>query len=118
MRYVTMVDYVRDQVSASVSVGDSYALISYYDRFSETDRYCNVHDGQPYDPSAFDINNPDTWPTEDEWPGFNPEDETTWPNYVPPVEPSDPPVDPSQPPIEPSEPPVEPTPEVPPDSDE
>ena len=118
VRYVTMVDYVRDQVSASVSVGDSYALISYYDRFSETDRYCNVHDGQPYDPSAFDINNPDTWPTEDEWPGFNPEDETTWPNYVPPVEPSDPPVDPSQPPIEPSEPPVEPTPEVPPDLDE
>ena len=112
-----MVDYEREVVSDSVTIGDEYALISIYETLfpNEEDRYCDTHDGQPYDPSTFDINDPETWPTEEEWPGFDPEDETTWPNYEPPVEPSEPPVEPSDPPVE-SSPPVEPTPEVPPDS--
>ena len=117
VRTITMVDYEREVVSDSVTIGDEYALISIYETLfpNEEDRYCDTHDGQPYDPSTFDINDPETWPTEEEWPGFDPEDETTWPNYEPPVEPSEPPVEPSDPPVE-SSPPVEPTPEVPPDS--
>ena len=122
VRTVFMVDYVRELVSESVTVSDQYALIGIYETLfpNEEDRYCDTHDGQPYDPGSFDINDPETWPTEEEWPGFDPEDETTWPNYVP-VEPSLP-VEPSAPvspslPVEPT-PSVEPTPEVPPDPEE
>ena len=114
VKTVYMVDYVRDEVGSSVSVGDEYALMSIYEKLfpTEEERVCTVHDGRPYDPEDFDIFDPETWPTEQEWPGFDPEDETTWPNYEPPVDPSHP-VEPSFP-VEPSMP-VEPTPDVEPE---
>ena len=71
---------------------------------------CTVHTEpivippEPYDPSIFNIEYPNTWPTPEQDPNFNPADPTTWPNATPPVIPSQDPeatpsVDPWNPPI-------------------
>ncbi|MDE6108221.1 MAG: hypothetical protein K2F83_06070, partial [Oscillospiraceae bacterium] len=55
---------------------------------------CTVHTEavvvppEPYDPSIFDINFPDTWPTAEQDPNFDPGNPSTWPNVVPPVIPT------------------------------
>lgn len=45
--------------------------------------YCTAHttppEPVPYDPMLFDPTNSATWPTQEQWPGFNIEDPTTWP---------------------------------------
>ena len=92
VKEITMVDYQRELANSSVSVGDQYALLSFYDNLSDPN--CDVHTTEPppensEDPDASDepvitdppplfsdpfINNPTLPPT----------DEPT----VPPVEPT------------------------------
>ena len=85
---------------------------------------CTVHTEEmpmppePYDPSIFDINIPDTWPTQEQDPNFDPGNPSTWPNAVPPVIPSQDPVEsppvtswnPSIPSVDETPPPVTDTP--------
>lgn len=46
--------------------------------------YCPIHtkapEPEPYDPSLFNIEDRSTWPTEEQWPGFDPALPLTWPN--------------------------------------
>ena len=52
VRTIFMVEYNRELISESVSIGDEYALISIYERLfpNEEDRYCTTHDGNSEDP--------------------------------------------------------------------
>lgn len=80
---------------------------------------CTVHTEaievpiMPYDPSIFDINIPETWPTVEQDPNFDPSDPATWPSAVPPILPTESDQPAESPPIEgwtPSIPSVEETP--------
>lgn len=63
---------------------DSVYFLSYL----QAQGTCTVHTGETkpttdYDPYIFDPEDEATWPTEEQWPGFNIEDESTWPTISP-----------------------------------
>ncbi len=78
VRTISMLNYVRTGIAASRTTRDAGAS---WGSLSP----CPIHTSavQPtpsvYDPSTFDINNPNTWPPTDQYPNFNPEDPSTWP---------------------------------------
>ena len=86
---IGILDYSREDV-AGASARDGSYLYS----FLEAQGSCDVHTTAPvpppttqYDPYAFNRYDPSTWPTPEQWPGFNPADETTYPDYnLPPLE--------------------------------
>ncbi len=82
--------------------------------------YCPIHTEapapQPYDPTLFDIENRDTWPTQEQWPGFDPAQPLTWPNATTP--PEGVPTEPGWPGGEPTNPPGSPSPTNQPDDNE
>lgn len=74
VRTISVLDYLRNKVNASVSIKDDIYLKS----FLESAGPCTVHTEPVAQPSTFDINDPSTWPKDD--PSFDPLDPTTWPN--------------------------------------
>lgn len=84
---VGLLDYTRMRVNDSVVTKDDAYLLSTLTMWDDG-CVCDVHTSAPYDPSAFDPGDPLTWPPagSGEYPDFNILDETTWPNYVPPLD--------------------------------
>ena len=84
---------------------------SYIDSLGEA-AYCTLHttptEPEVYDPLNFDPFDPTTWPTEEQWPGFNISYPDTWPVVTEP----DPGGEETIPPIETGEPGTTPDPEV------
>ncbi len=82
---VSVLDFERQRVSDSYSIGDDIFTKEYLVNAGEG-AYCTVHtEPIPYDPGIFNPDDTSTWPTEQQWPGFDPEDMVTWPNFVPPM---------------------------------
>ena len=71
---VYMVDFQREQVG-STSVGDSTALVGWYEYLGEEGRYCDVHTSEPVpsdpvpsdDPWGQPSDDPSAQPTDDPW---------------------------------------------------
>ena len=86
VKTIGILDYAREQVGSAVARDSNY-LKSFLDEQGA----CTVHTSAPepvvpYDPYSFNRYDPDTWPTQEQWPGFDPADETTWPDYnLPPI---------------------------------
>ena len=86
VKTIGILDYAREPVGSAVARDSNY-LKSFLDEQGP----CTVHTSapepvEPYDPYAFNRYDPDTWPTAEQWPGFDPADETTWPDYnLPPL---------------------------------
>ena len=66
----------------------------YTKAFLESQGTCTVHTAEtpqqpePYDPSTFRLEDQSTWPTQEQWPGFNPEDPSTYPTVPPETSPT------------------------------
>lgn len=82
----------RDPGTGDFAPDNGYTLTSI-----EAQGPCTVHTSAPvvlpYDPTTFDISDPTTWPTEEQWPGFDSAKPETWPNTgvePPPGIPTDP----------------------------
>ena len=66
----------------------------YTKAFLESQGTCTVHttetpqQPEPYDPSTFRLEDQSTWPTQEQWPGFNPEDPSTYPTVPPETSPT------------------------------
>lgn len=85
----------RDPITGGYAQDKMYTR-AYIDSLGEA-AYCPIHteapEPEPYDPSTFDISDRDTWPTPEQWPGFDPTKPQTWPNagtYPPDGFPTDP----------------------------
>lgn len=112
VKTIGILDYQRESIGG-VSAKDSEYLKSFLDAQGTCDVHTTAPQPVPYDPSKFNLADPSTWPTQEQWPGFDPNNPVTYPGYVPPTEwptdptpdpevtPTDPPTDPS---IEPEEP--------------
>lgn len=65
------------------SLGASAQDNAYTKTYLESQGPCTVHTAAPepvpYDPATFDITNEATWPTQEQWPGFDPTKPETWP---------------------------------------
>ena len=114
VRTISKLNYARTGIAASRGTRDSGAMWGNMVQ-------CPIHTSevQPspsvYDPSTFDVTNPDTWPPVDQYPDFDPEDPSTWPTVTPP-ESSESPTE-SQPPEEtPSPTPTQEGAELPPEA--
>ena len=95
------------------NTGDS----QYTKAYLESQGSCTVHtsetkpeDPTEYDPSTFRLEDQSTWPTQEQWPGFNPEDPSTYPTVS--TEPSPPP---TTEPTDTPEPVITPSPTPPPE---
>ena len=94
-----------------VQANDYLFSKQYIDSLGEA-AYCTVHTTPPepeYDPLNFNPFDESTWPTQEQWPGFNIADPTTWPIYTDPNPDPDPDPEPSTDPEgggETTEPPV------------
>ena len=76
---VSVLDFVRERVGSNYSIADDIFTKDYLLQ-AGTAAYCTVHNEVlPYDPATFNIDDKTTWPTQAQWPGFDPEDESTWP---------------------------------------
>ena len=97
-----MLDLDREDVGGRTA-RDSYYLKSFLEAQGACQTHTTVVEPIPaeYDPNLFDIGDPSTWPTQEQWPGFDPNNTLTWP--LPPVEPTGPPPVPtaSPPPVPP-----------------
>lgn len=116
---ISVLDMERKSASPDVVIEDSGYFLAALNEAGP----CTVHTEEipvmpePYDPAKFDINNPTTWPSLEDYPDFDPGNASTWPTVSqPPVdpdvtaEPTEPPVatwQPSFPPVETTQPPVE-----------
>ena len=84
-------------ISIGVVTGSTSDTV-YSKQYLEALGKCTVHTSAPepvepevYDPAIFDPDNPETWPTEEQWPGFNKDDPATWPTVPPEVTTTPPP---------------------------
>ena len=76
---VSVLDFVRERVGSNYSIADDIFTKDYLLQAGSA-AYCTVHNEvMPYDPATFNIDDKTTWPTQAQWPGFDPEDESTWP---------------------------------------
>lgn len=127
---VSVLNMPRQYVGEKIPEDEIYSLASL-----QAGGTCTVHtesvvepDPVPYDPSLFDITNPTTWPSLEDYPYFDPGDPTTWPKPDEGDQPSpdetdnpgddpfyDPSVMPSIPPAESDPPVVTPPPDLPPE---
>ena len=87
VKTIGILDYARENVGGAVARDSSYLY-----SFLEAQGTCTTHTSAPevpttpYDPYSFNRYDPSTWPTQEQWPGFDPADETTYPDYnLPPV---------------------------------
>lgn len=87
VKTIGILDYTRESVGGAAARDASYLY-----SFLEAQGTCTTHTSAPvappveYDPYSFNRNDPSTWPTQEQWPGFDPADETTYPDYnLPPV---------------------------------
>ena len=69
-----------------------------------------------YDPSTFDVTNPDTWPPVNLYPDFDPEDPSTWPVAEPTESPTTSPSESEDPEETPSPTPTQEGAELPPEA--
>ncbi|HWS43154.1 MAG TPA: transglycosylase domain-containing protein [Pseudoflavonifractor sp.] len=103
---VSLIDVERDPAVGAFARDNVYTK-AYMDSLGE-DAYCTVHvetpGPAPYDASRFNIMDPATWPTQEQWPGFDPLKPDTWPNNAT-IPPEGIPTDPTEPGGEPTEPP-------------
>ena len=83
---VAVIDHYRIRLNETVTTRDDFFMKNYIAAL-ENGGLCAVHNVAPYDPSIFDPMLPSTWPND---PNLSIFDETTWPNYVPPIDPDDP----------------------------
>lgn len=85
VRTFSLLDYHRERINGAKAAQDERYLLENWGSYGP----CTVHTGPivvppaEYDPTLFDINNEATWPTTEQWPGFDPLDPATWPNAVP-----------------------------------
>ncbi len=85
-------DIERDP-ALSVQARDNAYLKSSLDALGPCTVHTTAPAPEPYDPALFDISDEATWPTQDQWPGFDPTRPETWPytTVVPPTtEPEEP----------------------------
>ena len=80
MKTISVLNYSREGGYGADSV--------YFLSYLQAQGTCTVHTGETkpttdYDPYIFDPEDEATWPTEEQWPGFNIEDESTWPTISP-----------------------------------
>ena len=115
VKTISLLNYVRSGVAASVGTRDSgytWAGVT----------TCPVHTSevQPspdvYDPSTFDVTNPDTWPPVNLYPDFDPEDPSTWPVAEPTESPTTSPSESEDPEETPSPTPTQEGAELPPEA--
>ena len=100
VKVIGLLDHERIRVLDTVTTRDDVYLKSYLETLGITDDplttvvdagLCDVHKTAPYDPSLFDPDDYTTWPFNNpDYPNFSILDETTWPNYRPPFDPSNP----------------------------
>ncbi len=110
VKTVSVLDYVRENMGGKAAADGQYLL-----GYLEAQGTCDVHTSaieappEEYDPYLFDVTDPSTWPTQEQWPGFDPANPSTYPTIptAPPAtespEPSEPPQQPDYP-LGPSEP--------------
>lgn len=103
IKTICYVDYPREVQVPSISIGDTGALLSTYQRWAENAGVCDIHTEEPV------ASDPPVEPSESPEPGITDPPVPTEPY----VEPTDPPVEPTQPPVEPTLEPLPP--ETPPD---
>ena len=83
---ISVVDMERKSVSLDVTIEDNVYFLAALNEAGP----CTVHTEEipvlpePYDPSQFDITNPSTWPSLEDYPDFDPADASTWPTASPP----------------------------------
>ena len=95
----------------SDAADDGQYLLGYLEAQGTCDVHTSAIEAPPeeYDPYLFDVTDPSTWPTQEQWPGFDPANPSTYPTIptAPPAtespEPSEPPQQPDYP-LGPSEP--------------
>lgn len=79
---VSLIDVERDP-SIGAFAQDNVYTKAYMDSLGDA-AYCTVHTEspapEPYDATRFNILDTSTWPTEEQWPGFDPTKPQTWPN--------------------------------------
>lgn len=102
-KLVSFMDVERDPAVGAFAKDNVYTK-AYIDSLGEN-AYCTVHTQapgpEPYDSARFNILDPSTWPTEEQWPGFDPAKPETWPNHAS-IPPEGVPTEPSGEPSEPS----------------
>ncbi len=76
---VSLMDLTRERVSQNYAIRDDLYTTEYYKGLGEA-AACTLHtEAEPYDPLTFDPEDETTWPTEEQWPGFDILDPSTWP---------------------------------------
>ena len=108
VKTIGILDYSRESVGGATARDSNYL-----NSFLEAQGSCTTHTTAPvappaeYDPNSFDRDDPSTWPTQEQWPGFDPADETTYPDYnLPPVTTPTPGVETTPSVLEPTPPPT------------
>lgn len=101
VKTITMVNFERKLPTASVRVGDSTALLSFYDTLDDPNCHTHTEFVEP-SPEPTESDNPWGWPTDDP---FVPPEPTDNP-IVPPTQDPGPVIDPPQPTIDPIDPPT------------
>ena len=83
---ISVLDLVREDVGGRTARDSAY-LKSHLEALGPCTTHTELIEPIPavYDPNLFSIGDPATWPTQEQWPGFDPADPLTWP--LPPVEP-------------------------------
>ena len=115
---LSFLDVERDSAAGAFAQDRIYTR-AYIEELGDA-AYCPIHTEAPapevYDPSQFNILVPSTWPTEEQWPGFDPINPSTWPDVNTP--PGGIPTEPGEPSVEPTPPPTSPSPGGGPDENE
>ncbi len=95
VKTIAVLDLEREDIGGKTAKDSSY-LKSYLEAQGTCDVHTSAIEVPPpaYDPYLFEITDPSTWPTQEQWPGFDPADEATWP-VIPGSWETDPPVEPT-----------------------
>lgn len=80
VKTITVLDYDRENIDGR-SARDSAYLKRHLDALGTCTTHTELIEPipQPYDTFLFDITDPATWPTQAQWPGFDPADPSTYP---------------------------------------
>lgn len=87
---IALLDYNRERVNGAKTARDEAYLLENWQSYGPCDVHTSPIEVPPaeYDPYLFNIDDPSTWPTQEQWPGFDADNPATWPTVGPVVTPT------------------------------
>ena len=82
VKTIGILDYVRESIGGA-GANDSSYLYSFLEAQGTCTTHTTAPEPEPYDPYLFDPFDSTTWPTQEQWPGFDISDPYTWPTVGP-----------------------------------